>query len=330
MKIEISHDTLAKTVYDRASLKDKRRLQAINVFKLKYSLYQQDSVYLNKHDLNLIEPFEEQLVLTRNEQQFLTRSKLLARKRMIALGVGSIVIFFILCAFLMSYVSAHDKLKNALIELEDQTKKTEIALDSVSQLANHLLTQDSIQRSLRNKIQDREGVINMTNSELQDVLNELQMVNDELKIANKKLEEQRKALRLERDRLRSDKLNLTEKLKDHDKIKTELTVVGQSQQLSQKAHELLNQTDNPTETQYKEAFKLARAAWEMSPKNSQAMDVLNDINNKKLPPSNGGFLSKNRPKYTYSYPKIRDIIQKLDQRYKYGKLSDTEVNRRLR
>lgn len=323
MKIEISHDALAKKVYEKASAEDRMRLRVLNVFKTKFSLYKEKSTYLSSDELKLIAPFETQMVLSDEERRFLTTSKLLAQKQMMIFVAGTIITVALLVAGLISYYNAHTKVKATNYKLEKEKEKTQIALDSIQQLADYLLEQDSIQRSLRNKIKDREDVINMTNTELQNALSELQL-------ANRELEKKQAELEKERDKLRLDKRSLTAQLKDHVKIKKELSTVGKSQALSQQAHEILYKSDSPTEADYKEAFKLSRAAWEMSKNNSQAMDVLNEINNKKNPPPNGGFLSKNRPKYTYTHKKIKAIIQKLDQKYNYGKLSPSELNRRLR
>jgi regulator of replication initiation timing len=170
----------------------------------------------------------------------------------------------------------------------------------------------------------------MTTRELQDALTELHL-------ANEQLEASKRALELERDKLRQDQKGLKQELTKQVKIANEvyrtrakLSAIDQSQKLSQQAQKLL-QSKNPTNQQYKEAFQLARYAWGLSKNNSQAMDVLNKINNDKLKNSgNGGFLSGDRPKNTYTYSNIERIIKKIDDRYNYGKISETEAKRLLR
>jgi hypothetical protein len=168
----------------------------------------------------------------------------------------------------------------------------------------------------------------MTNKELQDALNELNALNQELAKSKQRVER-------ERDGLKTDKEVLTERLRSQINqqdaiIKEKLSSVETSQKLSQRAHLILDSSEKPTDAQYKEAFQLARYAWGMSRTNSQAMDVLNQINNNKLKVRSSGFLGKNRPKNTYTYKQVEDIIKKVDQKYKYGELSSEQAKKVLR
>ena len=219
--------------------------------------------------------------------------------------------------------------KNALLEQQDNELRT---------INNHLASQneelrvkDSIHVSLRNRIDNDEQIIRMTTQELQDVLTQL-------RLANQKLEKSKSDLEVERDKLKEDKRDLTQQLskqvtiaREAEVAKAAVTALEQSQKLSQRAQAILNVRAEPTERQYKEAFQLARHAWELSPRNSQAMDVLNAINNEKMRSSNnGGFLSNDRPRITYTRSKIQRMIEDIDRKYQYGRLSDAEIKRLLR
>jgi hypothetical protein len=178
-----------------------------------------------------------------------------------------------------------------------------------------LRLKDSIHESLTERIGNDQEIIKMTNEELQDALNELNVLN-------KRLAESKQRVEKERDGLKTEKRTLTERLNNQDEIiKKKLSAVEQSQKLSQRAHTILNSSQNPTDAQYKKAFQLASYAWEMSNSNSQAMDVLNQINNKKMKATSSGFLSEDRPTYTYTYRQIERMIKKVDEKHKYGKLS---------
>lgn len=333
MKIELSHDTLAKTVYERASASDRMRLRVLNLVRAKYQLYEVDHTLLTSEEVKAVAPFEEDLDLTEDERVFLRNSKVRASKNLIIFIVGSGIATFlvvgVLLWFLKYYVASNQKLAAS----NDLYRKSELALEDVNKdltsKLSELRTKDSIHVVLLNRIGDDRQIIKMTTHELQEALSEL-------RIANEALEASKKALEQERDKLKKDKKGLTKQLTEQVEIvkevhrnRAKLSAIDKSQQLSQQAHNLL-QDENLTDKKYKEAFQLARYAWTLSKQNSQAMDVLNTIGNEKLKRSNGGFLSGDRPKYTYTHGNIEQIIQKVDSRYNYGKISDAEVNRLLR
>lgn len=332
MKIELSHDTLAKTVYERASASDRMRLRVLNLVRVKYQLYEVDHALLTSDEVKAVAPFEEELSLTREEQAFLTRSKVMARKNLLIFIVGSGIATFVVVGTLLWFLNYYVNISDKLEESNALYRETELALESANQdlevkLAE-LRTKDSIHIVLLGRIGDNKQIIKMTNRELQDALTEL-------RIANEALEARKKAIERERDNLRKDKEGLTKELTEQVKIANEvirtrakLSAIESSQKLSQRAHNLL-QSKSLTEQQYKEAFQLARYAWSISKSNSQAMDVLNDISNEKLKSANTGFLNGEKPKSTYTYSSIEQIIRQVDKRYQYGQLSEEEVNRLL-
>lgn len=330
MKIEISHDTLAKKVYEKASAEDRMRLRVINFIKAKHHFFEQERVYLTAEELKFIAPFENQIDLLDAEKNFITRSKWLARKQMIIFGVVVVILFFVLSWFLIKYIRANKNVERINAELFVKNKDLEFAKDSLSNakdsiehLVNFLLQQDSIQDGLRQEIQDRDNTINMTREELEDAWRRLQLLN-------KALEKSKNDLEKERDKLKRDNTDLVLKLKGQVKTDPNKTnALEQSQKLSQQARAVLESSAKPTDNQYQEAFKLARAAWELNNNNNQAMDVLNEIKNVKIQSNNGGFLNNTRPKYTYTQSQIESMIKELDKKYNYGKLNPTETKLRL-
>jgi hypothetical protein len=332
LKIEISHDTLAKTVYDKASAEDRMRLMVGNLFKAKYRLFKEEHVYLTSEELKSIAPFEQQLDLTSDEKYFLSSSRIRARSQLI-IGVGifllvGTIIMITLGWFVYYYKSTNDALELVHDKLTVSKDSVNTVNDFLEIKFEELRVKDSIHESLTERIGNHEEIIQMTNKELQDALNELNILNAELAESKRRVER-------ERDGLKTDTKVLAERLKTQINnqdaiIEKRLSAVEQSQKLSQRAHIILESSENPTAAQYKEAFQLARHAWGMSNSNSQAMDVLNQINNKKMKATNSGFLSEDRPTNTYSYPKIKRIIKKVEEKHKYGKLSSKQVQEVLR
>lgn len=332
MKIEISHDTLAKTVYDKASTEDRMRLMVGNLFKAKYELFKEKHVFLTADELKSIAPFERHLDLSSDEKSFLTSSKIRAQSNFIAGGVVFVltgaIIMITLAWFVMYYRDNNIKMELVNNELLSSKDSLNNVNNSLGVKFEELRVKDSIHESLTERIGNDQEIIKMTNKELQDALNELNVLN-------KKLAESKRRVEQERDGLKSEKQVLKERLrvqvsKQDEIIKEKLSSVEQSQKLSQRAHIILDSSEKPTEAQYKEAFQLARYAWGMSKSNSQAMDVLNQINNQKIKATSSGFLGKNRPTNTYTYRQIESIINKVDQKYKYGKLSSSEAKRIIR
>lgn len=328
MKIEISHDTLAKTVYDKASAEDRMRLMVLNLIQTKHRFFNEQHAYLSSDELKIIAPFENQLELSTDEKGFLNRSKIRAQWKVMSVVLSFVVVVVVLCWFVMYYRDNNIKMELVNNELIISKDSLDNVNHSLGIKFEELRVKDSIHESLTERIGNDQEIIKMTNKELQDALNELNLLN-------KKLAESKKRVEQERDGLKTEKKALTERLRvqinQQDAIiKEKLSSVEQSQKLSQRAHIILDSSDKPTDAQYKEAFQLARYAWEMSKSNSQAMDVLNEINNKKIKSNSSGFLGKNRPKNTYTYRQIESIINKVDQKYKYGKLSSQQAKRIIR
>lgn len=330
MKIEISHDTLARTVYDKASAEDRMRLRVLNLIRAKHELFHENQAYLTSDELKSIAQFERQLDLTTGEQTFLSRSKFLAQKQTMIIVFFVVVIVCTLASFLMYYRDNNITIHHQNERLADHKDSLTHVNNSLAIKLEELRVKDSIHESLTERIGNDEQIIKMTNQELQEALNEL-------RVLNKKLKDSKKAVEEERDVLKVDKRRLTERLskrvdieQEHKVIKEKLNSAQESQKLSQKAYGILHRTKKPTDAQYREAFRLARYAWETSKSNSQAMDILNQINNDKLKRTNSGFLGRSLPKNTYTYKKIEAIIQKVDKKYKYGKLSPQEARRELR
>lgn len=328
MKVEIVHDTLAKTVYEKVSMEDRMRLHVINLIKTKYILFQEKHTYLSADDLKVIAPYEDRLTVTKEERSFINESQRETKKqeRWITIIVVTVILTIIIGLFLWGkwYKAKNIEIKHTnelLLLKQDSLNQANIAIKDQYDILRY---QDSIRLELSNKLDNRDNIISMTNKELQAALNALRVANQQLAAKQAELE-------AERNKLRDDKKNLKEQLKDHDAIKRKLSVAEKSQELSQKANQILQASSKPTEGDYKEAFLLARAAWEMSKNNSQAMDVLNDLYNKRIQRSDGGgFLSDTTPKYTYTHRKIEAYIRKIDQKYRYGKLSEGAIIERLR
>ena len=163
MRIELSHDLLAKKIYDKASTEDKMLIKVRNFIKDRFAYFKENSVLLSKEDLNYIGPYLKQLPLEQYEIIFIDRSKNVIRLwRAVFIGIAISVVFVV--AYFMNKtekvkVESQEFLANQLLEYQRVEKEAE-------QLSNALL-------------QTREG-LDATKEELRLALLQLQQKNDTL------------------------------------------------------------------------------------------------------------------------------------------------------
>lgn len=75
MRIEISHDTIAKKVFDKVQLNQTIQTK-LKLFVLeKYGYYKETKQLLSREDLNYINPYLTSLVLEPEELNFILKSK---------------------------------------------------------------------------------------------------------------------------------------------------------------------------------------------------------------------------------------------------------------
>lgn len=75
MKIELTHDTLAKSIYDKASHDDKALLKIANFIKDRQLYYQENKTLLSKKDLEYIAPYLDKIVLDNSSNILIKNSK---------------------------------------------------------------------------------------------------------------------------------------------------------------------------------------------------------------------------------------------------------------
>lgn len=323
LKIEIAHDTLAKKVYAKADANDKARLRVANVIATNFLVYQENNKLLSREDLAYIRQFEDEIVLSDAEQKFIDDSKRRVWYWTIASIIGIAIIIVTLLVFSGSTFRAKEKLRATNTMLTGTNRNLLEAKDSIEQLLNN-------EYELKERVRKQDNLINKSNAELKEMARELEVLVLELEDKNEELKDAYSKIKGEKEQLDKDKTKLAgalqNKIVENTLAEKKLSNSQKSLKLSREAHLLLNNNNgSPTEAQIKKSFQLARAAWDMLPENSQAMDVLNEIKIKKLQQKTGGFLEREEPKYTYTQSKIKQIVTQLDS--KYGKLSASELKR---
>ncbi|WP_052593839.1 hypothetical protein [Aureispira sp. CCB-QB1] len=134
MKLELSHDSLAKSIYDKFSAEDKMRAQIRQLLRERLIYYKDYQRLLTKDDLNYIDPYidsielgKEELNLVRESQQKIKRRK----KQITSVVVGGIVLLTI-----FNLITRSLNGKNAvLLEEEEEEIKILAREDSLKKAA---------------------------------------------------------------------------------------------------------------------------------------------------------------------------------------------------
>jgi hypothetical protein len=164
MKVELAHDILAKTVYERASANDRMRLRVLNLLRVKHQLYREHNGLLTADEVKIIAPFEKELTLTKAERNFLNRSKLMSRKHLLLWTVGSSFCTFSVIGISLWFMLYY---KKATVKLEATNNRYKMSKQTIivanKQLRTNLLelhfAKDSLEREYNQLKKDNEELI---------------------------------------------------------------------------------------------------------------------------------------------------------------------------
>lgn len=98
MKIELSHDSLARRIYEKASTEDKMLLEKQNFIKNRYSYYLKSKILLDEESLKYIRPYLIKLSLDKNILVFIRKSEAHVNRRSFLIGG------VILCSTLILFI----------------------------------------------------------------------------------------------------------------------------------------------------------------------------------------------------------------------------------
>lgn len=325
-KIELSHDSLARIVYDRVSTDDKMRLKVANFISTRYVYYEENNTLLGKDDLRYIGSYVDTLELTDAQRKFIRRSVWSTRKRSIAswtVAAAILILFIVLWNDARVWGEKESKARKELVHNQIELGK-KIAYQAI--LLDSLRHKDSIQQELQQLANKQELDNKFTKAELEQAYKEMLILMKQLEKTNKQLEVAQKALEAS---LISEKAERKRIEKNYNNLNSRMSGQSSSQRLSRAAQKFISKED-ASEADYQKAFQLARAAWDMDEDNSQAMDILNLIGHKKAPQNSGGFLSKDKPNVTYSRTQIKQIIQRVDSKKGYGTMKKTDLGKYLK
>jgi hypothetical protein len=174
MKLELSHDTLAKCIYEKFSEEDKMRGQIRQVLKEHLVYYKDAETLLSKDDLNYIAPYVNTIELEKDALELVRKSKkrLNRRKKQITAAVVTAIILLITFNLITRYAN----------------KKNEILLAEEDQNVEKLAKEDSLKRAAELRADTLYQQLLETNPEFTQ---ELIASFDTLKTSNRMVKKER-------------------------------------------------------------------------------------------------------------------------------------------
>lgn len=163
MKIELSHDLLAKKIHEKASAEDKMLLRVRKFIQNRFNYFNESKALLSLNDINYISPYLDKLSLEPHETRFIRRSK---DRIWIIAGTAAFVVFFFI-GVIFYFINRTNK-----IELQSRERMA-------AQLAKYEEISTHAQELSSALTASRQG-LNATKEELHFALLALQERNDTL------------------------------------------------------------------------------------------------------------------------------------------------------
>ena len=100
MNYELTHDTIAKQIFQKASSEARTRRKVEKQIRERYEAWQERGARLTQDDIDYITPYLAQVNITKEEETFVEdeRKALIAaqrRQRMIVIGVIALLVLFL-------------------------------------------------------------------------------------------------------------------------------------------------------------------------------------------------------------------------------------------
>lgn len=123
MKIELSHDTLAKSIFDRFSEEDKMRVQIRQLLMERLVDYKEHRTLLSKEDLNYMDSYIDSIELNRDALNLVRTSKEKIQQRRKSIRIAVITSIVLLVIFNLSTRFANGQNEELLIEEEKNVNR---------------------------------------------------------------------------------------------------------------------------------------------------------------------------------------------------------------
>ncbi|MCP4437444.1 MAG: carboxypeptidase regulatory-like domain-containing protein [Aureispira sp.] len=123
MKIELSHDLIAKKVYETASIEDKARAKAEQIVKDRYIFsLNATNFYLSDQELKFVNPYVNEITLSQEEASFVRNSRRQINKIMRTARLKNYLIIGLVCISLFGSIAVFEHNRaNEASELAQET-----------------------------------------------------------------------------------------------------------------------------------------------------------------------------------------------------------------
>jgi hypothetical protein len=163
MKIELSHDLLAKKIHEKASQEDKMLLRIRKFIQDRFTYFNESKALLSVKDINYITPYLEKLSLEAHERRFIRRSK----DRIWIIALSIVFVVFSILGIIFYFINQTNK-----VELKSRERMA-------AQLARYEEISQHAEELTEALTESREG-LDATKEDLRMALLALQERNDTL------------------------------------------------------------------------------------------------------------------------------------------------------
>lgn len=312
MRIELSHDILAQSIYEKASSEAKLRLKIKSFVHERYKYSLENKVYLTAKDLDYINPYMDYLkrVLSAEELIFIKKSenhRLYKRFGLFgAITACGIVAFIISTAWgiresksKMAIEAINTQLETTLFDLTRSNEEISKKNKAIDSLFTTLGQKDNELSITAEQLIERDRLLNETTEELKKTNEKLAQTNEAL---NKALADIKK----EKEKLEKDKISLEKERADlKNKYNTASANEASLKSANTKLIKALDLHAAGNTAQAKvETVKGAIELWKKDNSNTAVQDVLRKI------------YKQETGKADFSIPPMKNIVQELEKKYK--------------
>ena len=139
MKFEFTHDTIARTVYDKSSSEAKSRRLVSNMVERELTRFKEKGILLTQDDLDEIRPFEKQIAFSTEELDFIQLSRKMLLRKQRRTRILSITIITILLFALIFSIYAYLNASKAQQKATSSEKKATYQADMFKSTFQYLI-----------------------------------------------------------------------------------------------------------------------------------------------------------------------------------------------
>lgn len=174
-KVNLSHDTIAKVVYEKASAEERQRLKIERFVKQRYEQHLETDALLSESEIHYVEAFFDRIDITEAQKYFLERSERVNRRKDLAQRLGSfaigiVVVLSVLIAWALYERSiAEEQAERAETLLKEKRLALDRAKEIQDSLRNQMLLNDMATEQIKKQAEVAQNLVDALKSRGVDV-----------------------------------------------------------------------------------------------------------------------------------------------------------------